>query len=306
MAGVLGQFRGARALISPLEHKSVTLAAPKAVSLPVNHVGRLDLTALSRQITDDTVLISVSYASGEIGTIQPLRRIAEIVERVRRYRQKQGIKLPLYLHSDATAAANCLDLHVSHLGVDLMTISGAKIYGLKQTGVLYARAGVAIKPIVVGGGQERGRRGGTENVPGIIGLATALDKAQRYHAREARRLSDLRAIFVTELTHKAPSLTIIGNKRYCLPSHISGYVRGIDGERLVMELDRRGVMASTGAACLANSGEVSRSLLAIGLSEAEANGSLRLTMGRFTTKTKVKRAAAIIGEAVKTTSIYFS
>src|SRR5512146_41120 len=176
--GVMRQFPEGNVAVSALEHESVLEPARNydCREVKIQPDGRLDLADLRRKIDDKTVLVSVMYANNEIGTIQPVREVAKLINDLRRQRGPKG--LPLYLHTDACQAANYLDLHVSRLGVDLMSLNGGKIYGPKQSGALYAKAGVQLKPLIEGGGQERGLRSGTENVAGSVGFSAALDLAQ--------------------------------------------------------------------------------------------------------------------------------
>ena len=282
--GVMARFPAAEMLASSIEHDSVLEPARQYNSreIPVTPEGLVDLPALTNLISDRTVLISVMYANNEIGTIQPIREIAQLVAAVRRQRQAAGNHLPLYLHSDACQAANYLDLHVSRLGVDLMTLNGGKIYGPKQSGVLFVKAGVELEPLVYGGGQENNQRSGTENVPAIIGFAAALDQAQHERQAEAARLQALQKQFIDGLTSRLPEARINGSQKKRLPNNVHVTLPGKDNERLLVQLDEAGILAAAGSACSASSDEPSHVLKAIGLSEVEAQASLRFTLGRST------------------------
>ncbi|MFI5271298.1 MAG: cysteine desulfurase family protein, partial [Candidatus Saccharimonadales bacterium] len=190
--GIMRHYPDANMLLSAIEHESVREPASKYSSkeIAVNPDGRLNMDDLKKKIDDKTVLISVMYANNEIGTVQPIKDIAKIVNDIRIKRGPTG--LPLYLHTDACQASNYLDLHVSRLGVDLMTLNSGKIYGPKQVGALFHKTGVELEPLVDGGGQEQGLRSGTENVPGIIGFSAALDIVQTDRNEESRRLIVLR------------------------------------------------------------------------------------------------------------------
>ena len=190
IAGVMANFPNCSVTVRGIEHESVLAPAAQfnySVALTTEQ-GRVDLDDLRAKIKPDTVLVSIMYANNEVGTVQPLRQIANLLEEIRAERRQEGNDLPLYFHTDACQAGNYLDLHVSRLGVDLMTLNGGKVYGPKQSGVLYIANHVTITPLVRGGGQERGLRSGTENVPSAIGLATALDIAQTMRASETKRL----------------------------------------------------------------------------------------------------------------------
>jgi cysteine desulfurase len=299
--GVLRNNSGGEVLFLATEHDAVRATAaqyPHKI-VPVRKDGMIDMDAFKKLISDETVLVSVGYANNEIGTIQNLRDIAQFMQEARRLRQLKNNKRPLYLHTDASQAAAYLDLHASRLGVDLLTLNGGKMYGPKQTGILWVKAGVELAPHAVGGGQERGLRSGTENVPGVIGLATALDIAQSDRKESIAKVGALRNELERRLQEALPDMIVNGNVKKRLPNNLHVSWPGVDGERLLMLLDERGVMASTGAACAANKNTKSRVLLAIGCDDQALQGSLRMTLGRFTTTEDVVEASRIIIEAVK-------
>lgn len=287
--GVMREFPDGNVVVSAIEHESVLMPARHYENreTAVGADGRIDLKDLENKIDDRTVLVSVMYANNEIGTIQPIREVARLVESVRRRRNGGG--LPLYLHTDACQAANYLDLHAARLGVDLLTINGGKIYGPKQAGALYVKAGARILPLIDGGGQERGLRSGTENVASIIGLAAALDKAQTIRHQEAKRLQGLQQQFFKELEKAAPAMSINGSLKHRLPNNVHITMPGQDNERLIIELDERGIAAAAGSACSASNEEPSHVLRAIGLDDEAARASLRLTLGRSTTNKDIER-----------------
>ncbi len=301
VSGVMRAHPGGEALVLATEHDAVLACAGQYARgiIPVHPDGMANLETLKKMITDHTVLVSVGYANNEIGTIQILKDVAAIVAEARRLRQLKNNKLPLYLHTDASQAANYLDLHASRLGVDLLTLNGGKMYAPKQTGVLFIKSDVTIAPLTVGGGQERGLRSGTENVAGIVGLATALDIAQSERKEAIAKVGALRDELRRTLTEAFPSMIVNGNLKKRLPNNLHVSWPGVDGERLFMLLDERGVMASTGAACAANKDTSSHVLMAIGLDARTIQGSLRLTLGRLTTPAEVAEAGRIITEAVR-------
>ena len=284
--GVMRQHKGAKVLVSSIEHLAVLEPAKlyNCTVLPCSEKGVISVDDVRSALADDVALVSVMYANNEIGTIQPLKEIAELVERARADRKARGIKLPLYLHTDAAQAANYLDISVSRLGVDLMTISAGKTYGPKQVGALYVRAGVRLMPVMQGGGQEYTLRSGTENVAGAVGLAKALDLATRRRNAESERLSKLQKIFFKELQQIA-DVVVHGHQERRLPNNISLSLPNIDGETAVMELDEVGIQAATGSACGASKDGPSHVLLALGVDPSVAENSLRLTMGRTTSET---------------------
>ena len=301
ITGVMSQFPDGNIVISSIEHESVRQPAVACDyhEAPVSSEGLVDVTALEKLIDDDTVLVSIMYANNEIGTVQPLKEIATLLQKVRRARQDEGNERPLYLHTDACQAGNYLDLHTARLGVDLMTLNGGKIYGPKQSGVLYVRTGVVLRPQILGGGQERGLRSGTENVAGIVGLATALDKAQSMRAEESGRLQKLRDDFARQLQALKPEVMINGSLKKRLPNNISVTFPGVDNERLMMQLDLAGIMCAVGSACSASSDEPSHVLKAIGLSDAEAQSTLRFSLGRQTLEKDIQQVLSELAQIFK-------
>lgn len=301
--GVAGKYRGSHIVSSALEHESIlaplerlkqdghkyTLVAPKPD-------GVIDPAAVAKAITNRTVLVSIMYANNEIGTVQPLKDIAALVVSEQKKRQKTANLLPLFMHTDACQAAAYLDLHVARLGVDLMTINGGKIYGPKQSGVLYANSRVGLRPIIFGGGQELGLRSGTENVAGAIGLAKALDIVQNRRQTERTRLTELQDIFMKELTTSIPSAIINGSLHRRLPNNVHVTIPNTDNERLVFALDAAGIQCAAGSACSASKADASHVLKALGLSEDKARASLRFTLGFGTTEKDVRSA---VSELVK-------
>lgn len=298
--GIHEAFPKGRILISAIEHESLQAPAEKAGAdkIPVNEQGIIDLKVLASKINSSTVLISVMLVNNEIGSVQPLREVAALIEAERKKRHKKGDKTPIYLHTDATQAVNFFDLHVSRLGVDLMSLNGGKIYGPKQTGLLYVRAGVSLAPQILGGGQEFGQRSGTQNAAGIIGFAKALELAHKIRAEQAKRLRQLQQEFEEGLGKISPDILINGGKNRA-PHIISATFAGCDNERLMMELDERGVVVAVGSACSASSEEPSGVLKAIGLSDEAARSTLRFSLGRQTTKKQITKTLKILNDLVK-------
>ena len=284
VAGVARQFPKSELLVSAIEHDSVLAPASEfnAKQIPVTPHGIVDVAKLAKLISKKTSLVSVMLVNNELGTIQPIRQIAELVKNERAKRLNTGNKLPIYLHTDATQATNWLDIHVARLGVDLMTLNGGKIYGAKQTGLLFVRAGVLLKPLIVGGGQEWGLRSGTENVAGAIGLAKALEMAQANKAENAIQKADIRKLFVEQLHKNIPQAIVNGSAKNIAPHILSVTFPNTDNERLMMQLDEAGVQVAVGSACSASSDEPSHVLKAIGLSDKDAQSTLRFSFGRST------------------------
>ncbi|PIZ96935.1 MAG: cysteine desulfurase NifS [Candidatus Magasanikbacteria bacterium CG_4_10_14_0_2_um_filter_33_14] len=232
----------------------------------------------------DTILVSVMYANNEIGTVEPL---ADIGRELLKWRKENNTKYP-YFHTDACQAAGAFDLDVEKLHVDLMTINASKLYGPKGVGILYKHRNVSIEPIIFGGGQERGLRSGTENVPGIVGFAKALEMAQENNEVENKRLTELRNYFWERLDKEIPKMRLNGpaldKEDLRLPNNLNVSVLDIEGEALLLYLDEYGIVCSTGSACTSESLDPSHVLLACGLPYEYAHGSLRFTLGKRTTK----------------------
>ncbi len=256
--------------------------------------GIVDIESLCSKINDKTVMVSIMYANNEVGTIQPIRQITLMLEKIRSERRVSGNSLPLYFHTDACQAANYLDLHVSRLGVDLMTLNGGKIYGPKQSGVLFVSHTVRLQPVIRGGGQERNIRSGTENVPGCIGFAKALQLAQSGRHEESVRLLELQNLFFALVSEKLPNVVINGSRKHRLPNNIHITFPGQDNERLLVELDERGILAAAGSACSASDDEPSHVLRAMGASDTDARSSLRITTGRGTAEADICALADVL------------
>jgi cysteine desulfurase len=282
--GVMRQFPEATVAISAVEHDSVRLPAGcyQSTSIPVDKNGRVDSDSVRQFITDKTVLISIMQANNEVGTVQPVRRIAAELAVIRRERQKNGNALPLYFHVDAAQSGNYLDMHVHRLGVDMLTINGGKIYGPKQSGALFVRSGVQLEPVIIGGGQERNLRSGTENVPGIIGLARALEIAVLIKDKETKRVTRLRDELQAGILKIDKKIVVNGHLKYRLPNNLHVTLPGHDNERVLMELDKNSVYAAAGSACSASTGEPSHVLAAMGVDAGAIRSSIRFSLGRNT------------------------
>ncbi len=285
ITGVAQQFNDAHIVTSAIEHESVLQPVHlySHSCVPVNEQGIVRLDKLSDAITDNTVLVSVMLVNNEIGTIQDIKAIAKLVADIKINRQKQGNTRPLYIHTDACQAVNYLDIHVARLGVDMMTVNAGKIYGPKQSGMLYVRSGTTVLPMLHGGGQERNLRSGTQNVANIIGFAQAIQTVRTDVAAETKRIEQLQKHIMSSLVdNKSIRLngTRLGRR---LVNNIHITINGIDNERLLMELDERGVQVATGSACSASNDEPSHVLSAIGLDQTQIRSSIRITLGRHTT-----------------------
>ena len=297
---VLGAVRslkqkGNHMITSSVEHESVLEACNyakraegvKVTYVPVDKQGRVDVADVERAITPQTVLVSVMYANNEVGTIQPVKEIGKIAR-----------KQKVLFHTDA-CQAGLLDLDVRELGVDLLTLNGSKLYGPKGVGMLYKREGVPLVPLVFGGGQEFGVRSGTENVPGIVGFARALELVQVSRGEELKRLWELRKLLVDGVQEKVSGVTVYGHSSEVLPSHVSLGCKEVDADALLVMLNENGVYAAAGSACASRKESVSHVLRAMGVRGREADGVIRLTFGRETSREDMFRVVEIIAKSVK-------
>lgn len=301
--GIMRRYPHANIVVSAIEHEAVLAPAEEHQSRTVqpNRHGLIESSAVEAVIDDDTVLVSIMYANNEVGTIQPIRELGQLIQKIRRDRQARGVTTPLYLHTDACQAANYLDLKVARLGVDLMTLNGGKIYGPKQSGILYIRGGLQLQPLITGGGQERGLRSGTENVAQAVGFACALEIVQTVRHDESLRMQVLQTQFTKLLSKQVPQAIINGSLKHRLPNNIHITIPGIDNERLLIQLDEAGVMAAAGSACSASNDEPSHVLHAMGISDQLARSSVRFTMGRSTTANEVPRVVTELARLVNAT-----
>ncbi len=320
--GIMRQYPDGNIVVSAIEHESVLAPARQydCREVGVSPNGMIDLEVLAAAIDENTVLVSVMYANNEVGTIQPIRDIATIIEQKRAARAKKRIMeyglsntdektpqiqnpkskiFPLYLHTDACQAANSLDLHASRLGVDMLTLNGGKIYGPKQSGALYVSSKVNLQPIIRGGGQERNLRSGTENVTASIGFATALKVAQEFRHDEVARLQTLQTDFIKQLEQAIPNIVVNGSLKKRLPNNVHITIPGQDNERVLVLLDEAGVLAAAGSACSASDDEPSHVLRAMGISDADARASLRFTMGRQTEAEDLERVIKTLVDICK-------
>ncbi len=277
------------------EHDSVRKVAEQYGGAPIKVLpsGLIDMEDLKAKITDETVLISVALANNEIGVIQPLSEIAGVIREIKFNRLKRGVKTPLYLHSDASQALNLLDISVARLGVDLLTLNAAKVYGPKGVGALYVSHDVKLSPVSYGGGQEKGLRAGTENVPGVIGFAAAISEAKKHLNGNRKKYATWRKILLSEIKDYE-----LVNKKHSLDNFVVLCFNDIDAERLIYLLEDKEVYVSTGAACAASKGQKSHVLTALGLSDSEIAGSLRLTLGETNTEEQIHEAARLINGAI--------
>lgn len=287
-------------IVPAIEHHAVLQAAKQkdTTIIQTDAKGIVSPSVVQAAIRPDTELVSVALANNELGTIQPIRDIAEIVKTERARRLAAGEETPIYLHCDASQGVGQLDVNVARLGVDMITINAGKFYGPKQTALLWAALYVRLTPLIVGGGQERGLRSGTENVAGVIGFAKAIELASAHRTFESKRLTELRDALQKRLLDAFPNAVVSGNQKHRLSGHLHIAFPGIDGERVLFSLESRGVLVATGSACAANKGTRSHVLTAIGLAPEIADGSLRITLGRLSTEENIQRAGEMIIEEI--------
>jgi cysteine desulfurase len=262
--------------------------------LPVDEYARVDPEAVERAVTADTVLVSVMTANNEVGSVQD---IAGISRRVRG--RAKELDRTIIFHTDAVQAPGKLPLDVDALGVDLMSLSAHKVHGPKGVGVLYVRKGTPIEPLLAGGGQERQRRSGTENVPGIVGASVAFELAEAERPAFNKKCARLRDMIIEGIIERVPDARLNGHPTQRLSNNVNFSFPGVEGEPVVLALDFEGISASSGSACSSASVEPSHVLIAMGLDADLAVGSLRLTLGKDSTETEAKRVIEAVPEVVK-------
>ncbi len=287
--------RGTRVITSSVEHmsvvnpiKSLTTKGFEAIFVPVDRYGFVLLDRLEKELTDKTILVSIVYANSEIGTIEPIKEISKIVH------SKNA-----YLHVDATPACGQVPIDVKNEGIDLLTISSNDMYGPKGVGALYIKDGVRLEPLLHGGGQERGLRSGTENLPGIVGFGKAAEIAKKEMQTSSPRLEKLRERLIEGLLKPIPYSFLNGHPTRRLPDNASVRYDFIEGESMLLSLDIEGVFTSSGSACTSKTLEPSHVLLALGLKHEEAHGSLMFTLGKENTEEEVDYVISLMPGIVK-------
>ena len=286
--------KGKHIIVSSIEHHCILDSAKwlesqgfEVTYLPVDKYGFVDLEKLEASIRKNTILVSVMHANNEIGTIEPIEEIGKICE-----------EHEVYFHSDAAQSFGKIPVDVKKFKVDLLTVSAHKMYGPKGVGALYIKEGTKIEPLLHGGGHEFGLRSSTVNVPGIVGFAKAVEIAEKEMDEEARRLTRLRDKLIKGVLRIKES-HLNGHPKKRLPNNANFWFAYIEGESLIMRLDMHGIAASTGSACSTESLEPSHVLLAIGLKPYEAHGSLRLSLGKWTTEEDVDYVLEVLPRVVE-------
>ncbi len=287
--------KGNHIIVSTIEHHSISEAAMelekkgfKVTFVRVDKAGLVNPQDIAQAITDKTILVSVMHANNEIGTIQPIADVGKITK-------QKGV----YFHSDGVQTVGHIPVNVSELNVDLLSMSGHKFCGPKGVGALFVRKGVKLSKYLIGGGQERGRRASTHNVPGIVGFAKAIELCRQNMDKEAPYQTHLRDKIISEIPKKINDCQLNGDKKARLPGNVNFSFSGVDGESLLMSLDMVGIAASMGSACTSGALEASHVLKAIGLSDEMALGSLRVSLGRWNTEEDVDYLLEQLPEIVK-------
>lgn len=252
--------------------------------LSVDQEGIINLSELKNSIKEETILVSLIYANNEIGTIEPIKEIVQIIREERRKRKEKGITNPIYFHTDAVQAFGHLPIDVKDLGVDMLSASAHKIYGPKGVGLLYLKKGINIESLIHGGEHEQGRRASTENIPGIIGFAKAVEIAEQEMEEEKKRLIELRDYLISKILKGIKGSFLNGHSSKRLPNNINISFKGVEGEGMLINLDNFGIDCSTGSACSSATLEPSHVLMAIGKGPELSHSSLRFSLGRWTKK----------------------
>lgn len=287
--------KGKHIITSKVEHHAVLHACGaleeqgvEVTYLGVNEYGRISVEELAKSIRKDTILVSIMYANNEVGTIQPIKKIADICK-------DKGV----CFHSDAVQAVGRVNVDVKALGLDLLSLSGHKFYGPKGVGALYVKKGVKVTPLLHGGGHERGRRSGTENVAGIVGLGEAARLAKIEIESEAKRIKPLRDKLEKGILKSILEVKVNGDPDNRMFNTLNVCIKHIEGEGILINLDFEGICASSGSACTSGSLEPSHVLLAMGIPTEIAHGSLRMSLGRYTSDKEIDKVLAVLPPIVE-------
>ena len=291
--GIVNAKKG-QVITSSVEHDAILEPCKKLESqgcsviyLPVDNTATVDVEELKSVISKETLLVSIMYANNEVGTIQPIKEIAQICK-----------QYAVPFHTDAVQAAGKVPVNVKELGVDLMSVSSHKINGPKGVGALYIRSGLKIDPYLLGGGQESGLRSGTENVANIVGFGKACQLAKENLDRNITYLRNLRDTLVDKVTKEISHVTLNGHKENRLPNNAHFTFFGVNGEDLIIKLDENGIAASTGSACSVKTQKASHVLAAMGFSHEQITGSLRLTVGLTNTPQEIEQTVDALKKIV--------
>lgn len=287
--------KGDHIVISEIEHISILNIAKKLEKLgfnvsriPVNQYGEVTVEKIEEQLTDKTMLVSVQYANNEIGTVQSIQEIGKLCR-----------KNQIVFHTDAVAAEGLIPLDVQRDFIDLMTLSSNDIYGPKGTGALFVRKGIRLMPGIIGGGQERGLRSGSENIPGIAGMAAAAELMMQDMAADVKNMTAQRDKLIRKILEAIPKSYLNGHRQKRLANNVNIRFDGIEGESMLLSLRHKDFAVATGSACSSKTLEPSHTLMAIGLRHEEAHGSLQLTLGRFTKSSDIDAVLDALPDVVK-------
>ncbi len=277
------KLKGNHIITSKIEHPAVLETCKnlekegfEVTYISVDENGIINLEELKKSVKDTTVLITIMFANNEIGTVQPIEEIGKIAK-----------EKNIYFHTDAVQAVGSIKIDVQKLNIDSLSLSGHKLYGPKGIGALYVKSGIKFEKFVDGGHQERNKRAGTENVAGIVGIGKAIEIAYSDLEEHNKKIKELRDYYVAQVTSKIPYVKVNGDMKKRLPGNSNISFRFIEGEGLLLNLDLKGVCASSGSACTSGSLDPSHVLLAIGLPHEIAHGSLRITIGKYNTKKEI-------------------
>ena len=282
------------AVLEPIKHLEET-GKIEATYLSVGQEGVVKPEDIEKNLKENTVLVSIMYANNEIGTVQPIAEIREVIKRFK----IQDSRFKILFHTDAVQAANYLDCNVENLGVDLLTLSGHKIYGPKGIGVLYKRKGVEIEPIIFGGHQEKGIWPGTENVASIVGLGKAIEMISINYKLQTINLIKLRDKLIDGILQKISGTSLNGSRENRLPNNVNISFSGVEGESILMALNEKGVAVSTGSACASGSLEPSYVLMALGVGVERAHSSIRFSLGKYNTEKEIDYVLKILPEIIR-------
>lgn len=287
--------KGNHIIISEIEHISIHNIAKYLVKngfdvskVPVDQYGRVNLSKIKERINGKTILISVGYANNEIGTIQKISGIGKLCK-----------EYNIVFHSDAVAAEGLIPIDVKNNNIDLLTLSSNDIYGPKGLGILFVRKGIRLSPIIIGGGQERGLRSGSENITGIVAMAKATEIMEKEMDKEVKRFKVYQDKIIKNILSKIPRSYLNGHPTERLANNVHFRFEGIEGEALLLSLKDKGISVSTGSACTSKTLEPSHTLISLGLLHEEAHGSLEITFGRFTKKEDIDSIIKVLPEVVE-------
>ena len=296
IGGVLrNKKKGNHIIISEIEHISIRNIAKyleregfKISRVPVDRFGIINLDKLERLLNDDTVMISIATASNEVGSLQPIEEISKL-----------ALEKGILFHTDAVASESVVPIDVQNTPIDMITLSSNDIYGPRGVGALYLKKGVRVNPIIIGGGQERGFRSGSENIPGIVGFAKATEIMKKEMPNEVKYLKGLRDKLIKNILESIPNSYLNGHPEKRLANNAHFRFDYIEGESLILTLKENNIAAATGSACSSKTLEPSHTLISMGLLHEEAHGSLLVTLGRTTKKTDIDKLIEVLPESVK-------